>query len=92
MFLGKCVRDGDRAGTREHGFPKTALIIGGTSDFVPRWQMVGWGGIQRGEIYIHCPGAQTPHRDNGLGEGRGTKDGEEKKNFPFQHQTNGSGN
>lgn len=34
-------RRGDRAGDWSTGFPETALIIGGTSDFVPRWQMVG---------------------------------------------------
>ena len=39
-----------QGGDSAAGFPKTALIIGGTSDFVPRWQMVGWGGIQGGRF------------------------------------------
>lgn len=47
-----------RGGTRRQGgdwdsaagFPRTALIIEPTSDFVPRWQMVGWGGIQGGRF------------------------------------------
>lgn len=30
-----------QGGDSAAGFPKTALIIGGTSDFVPYWQMVG---------------------------------------------------
>lgn len=37
-----------QGGDSAAGFPETALIIGRTSDFVPRWQMVGWGGIRRG--------------------------------------------
>lgn len=52
------VKESVRGGTRRQGgdwdsaagFPRTALIIEPTSDFVPRWQMVGWGGIQGGRF------------------------------------------
>lgn len=39
-----------QGGDSAAGFPKTAFIIGGTSDFVPRWQMVSWGAIQGGRF------------------------------------------
>lgn len=76
-----------QGGDSAAGFPKTAPIIGGTSDFVPRWQMVGWGGFQGGRftfiVQAHKLYTET------IVSARGEVG---KKNFPFHRQKNGSGN
>lgn len=82
----KCVRDtatGRRLGSR---IPR---------DCSHNWENI-WlcpaladGGLRRdpgGEIYIHCPGAPTPHRDNGLGKGQGTS---VEKKLSLSKQTTG---
>lgn len=51
-----------RQGDSAAGFSDTALIIGGTSDFVPHWQMVGWGGIQGGR-FTSIVQAQQLHKE-----------------------------
>lgn len=46
------------------------------------------GGLRRdprGEIYIHCPGAQTPQRDNSIGKGQ-KRAGLEKKSLSKPNQ------
>lgn len=78
-----------QGGDSAAGFPETALIIGGTSDFVPRWQMVGWGGIQGGR-FTSIVQAHKLHKET-IVSVRGERPGL-KKNFSFQRQTNRSGN
>lgn len=72
-----------QGGDSAAGFPKTALIIGGTSDFVPRWQMVGWGGIQGGR-FTSIVRAHKLHTETIASvRGQGTRAGEKKKKRTF---------
>lgn len=98
LRLGRAVNHGRgsvRGGTRRQGgdcaagFPRTALITEPTSDFVPRWQMVGWGGIQGGR-FTSIVRAHKLHKET-IVSAKGKKEqGWGKKSF--QNQTNSRGN
>lgn len=71
------------------GFPRTAPIIERTSDFVPHWQMVGWGGIQGGR-FTSIVRAHKLHKETIVSVKGKKEQGWGKKSF--QNQTNSRGN